>query len=76
MNHFMLRDKGDEASPSNASARYGVYAIEILINHLLKLGVRCRGLKQWFSEVETYSPVSRSRMSAAQCPFRTGVSGD
>lgn len=39
MNHFMLPDGGaDEASPSNASARYGVYAMEILINHLLKMG--------------------------------------
>lgn len=41
MNHFMLPDGGtDEASPFNASARYGVYAMEILINHLLKLGAR------------------------------------
>ncbi|MES2563535.1 MAG: chemoreceptor glutamine deamidase CheD [Pseudomonadota bacterium] len=41
MNHFMLPDGGgDEASPSNASARYGVYAMEILINHLLKMGAR------------------------------------
>lgn len=41
MNHFMLPDGGgDEASPFGASARYGVYAMEILIHHLLKLGAR------------------------------------
>jgi len=43
MNHFMLPDSGssDTNSPMNPSARYGVYAMEILINHLLKLGA-CR----------------------------------
>ena len=41
MNHFMLPDGGgDPGSPLNASARYGTYAMEILINQLLKLGAR------------------------------------
>ncbi len=41
MNHFMLPDGGGDAgSPLNASARYGTYATEILINQLLKLGAR------------------------------------
>lgn len=41
MNHFMLPDGGaDAGSPLNASARYGTYAKEILINQLLKLGAR------------------------------------
>jgi chemotaxis protein CheD len=39
MNHFMLADTG-EASAISSSARYGTYAMEILINHLLKLGAR------------------------------------
>ena len=39
MNHFMLADCGDH-SPYSASARYGTYAMEVLINHLLKLGAR------------------------------------
>lgn len=39
MNHFMLADS-TEQSPYSASARYGTYAMEILINHLLKLGAR------------------------------------
>jgi len=39
MNHFMLADSGEKESFSS-SARYGTYAMEILINHLLKLGAR------------------------------------
>lgn len=39
MNHFMLADGGD-AGALSASARYGTYAMEILINHLLKMGAR------------------------------------
>ncbi|MCX7173299.1 MAG: chemoreceptor glutamine deamidase CheD [Proteobacteria bacterium] len=40
MNHFMLADGGNTDEPGSASARYGVYAMEVLINHLLKLGAR------------------------------------
>jgi chemotaxis protein CheD len=41
MNHFMLPDgDGDESSPSSTSARYGGFAMELLINHLIKLGAR------------------------------------
>jgi chemotaxis protein CheD len=39
MNHFMLAEKNDSGMLS-ASARYGAFAMEILINHLLKLGAR------------------------------------
>jgi len=39
MNHFMLADAADAGTVS-ASARYGTYAMEILINHLLKMGAR------------------------------------
>jgi chemotaxis protein CheD len=39
MNHFMLPDDGGR-SPLSMSARYGTYAMEVLINHLLKLGAR------------------------------------
>lgn len=38
MNHFMLPEVGDPANLLSASARYGSYAMEILINQLLKLG--------------------------------------
>ncbi len=39
MNHFMLPDDGGRDVIAN-SARYGTYAMEVLINHLLKMGVR------------------------------------
>ncbi len=46
MNHFMLPDgSGDSKSPLNASARYGTYAMEVLINQLLKLGARRANLE-------------------------------
>ena len=39
MNHFLLPNDGsNESGLLTESARYGVYAMEILINHLLKLG--------------------------------------
>ncbi len=42
MNHFMLPDggAGDINSPVSASMRYGTYAMEVLINDLLKAGAR------------------------------------
>lgn len=39
MNHFMLPDDGGRERVST-SARYGTYAMEVLINHLLKSGAR------------------------------------
>ena len=39
MNHFMLPDDGGRET-FGASARYGNYAMEVLINHLLKMGAR------------------------------------
>ena len=38
MNHFMLPEGGDTHDLLSASARYGGYAMEILINQLVKLG--------------------------------------
>lgn len=41
MNHFMLPDSGqDKSNPLGESARYGVYAMEVLINQLLKMGAK------------------------------------
>lgn len=41
MNHFMLPDGGQEQSgPFSESARYGTYAMEMLINQLIKLGAK------------------------------------
>jgi len=45
MNHFMLPDSGDGDSPISASMRYGTYAMDILINDLLKAGARRENLE-------------------------------
>ena len=45
MNHFMLPgDNGTAALPVTKSARFGVYAMELLINDMLKLGAERRRL--------------------------------
>jgi chemotaxis protein CheD len=44
MNHFMLPDS-ESAESSFGGARYGTYAMEVLINHLLKLGARRENLQ-------------------------------
>jgi chemotaxis protein CheD len=38
MNHFLLPEGGDPHDPLSTSARYGTYAMEVLINQLVKLG--------------------------------------
>lgn len=46
MNHFMLPEGGgDEHNPLSTSARYGGYAMEVLINQLVKLGANRVGLE-------------------------------
>ena len=45
MNHFMLPENGGEPSVLSSSARYGAYAMEVLLNHLLKLGARRSSLE-------------------------------
>ena len=46
MNHFMLPDSGqDKNNMLGESARYGVYAMEILINQLLKIGAKRNNLE-------------------------------
>ncbi|HUW27694.1 MAG TPA: chemoreceptor glutamine deamidase CheD [Sulfuriferula sp.] len=46
MNHFMLPDSGNDVdSPLSASMRYGAYAMEVLINQLLKAGARRENLE-------------------------------
>ena len=46
MNHFMLPDTGGDAdNPVSASMRYGTYAMEVLINELLKAGAKRENLE-------------------------------
>jgi chemotaxis protein CheD len=47
MNHFMLPDSAaaDKDSPVSESMRYGTYAMEVLINQLLRNGARRENLE-------------------------------
>lgn len=47
MNHFMLPDgaKSDRNNPVSESMRYGTYAMEVLINQLLRNGARRENLE-------------------------------
>ncbi|WP_423186328.1 chemoreceptor glutamine deamidase CheD [Alishewanella sp. d11] len=46
MNHFLLPNDGSgQDNILSESARYGAYAMEILINHLIKLGARRENLE-------------------------------
>lgn len=45
MNHFMLPDGGGDDSVVSESMRYGAYAMEVLINQLLKSGARRANLE-------------------------------
>ena len=45
MNHFMLPEGPVDDGVVSASARYGSFAMELLINQLLKLGARRNGLE-------------------------------
>jgi len=46
MNHFMLPESGqDQGNPLSKSARYGTYAMEILLNQLLKMGAKRANLE-------------------------------
>lgn len=40
MNHFMLPEEADGTKPTSASMRYGSYAMEVLVNQLIKAGAR------------------------------------
>jgi chemotaxis protein CheD len=47
MNHFMLPDGGgsDKSSPVSESMRYGTYAMEVLINQLIRNGAKRENLE-------------------------------
>jgi chemotaxis protein CheD len=45
MNHFMLPAVADSSEPVSTPTRFGAYAMEILINQLLKMGARRQSLE-------------------------------
>ncbi|HZV54223.1 MAG TPA: chemoreceptor glutamine deamidase CheD [Rhodocyclaceae bacterium] len=72
MNHFMLADSADSNSLST-SARYGTYAMEILINHLLKLGARRSSLEaKVFGGGRVMASLSSSQVGERNASFVLG----
>ena len=45
MNHFMLPENKNDSGPAGSSMRYGAYAMEVMINQLLKNGARRQHLE-------------------------------
>ncbi len=45
MNHFMLPGNENDTAPAGTSARYGTYAMELMINQLLKSGAKRSNLE-------------------------------
>jgi len=69
MNHFMLAD-GGSGDFLSASARYGTYAMEVLINHLMKLGARKSALEaKVFGGGRVLSSLSTSQVGENNASF-------
>ena len=69
MNHFMLPDDGGRDTVG-ASARYGTYAMEVLINHLLKSGARRSRLEaKVFGGGAVMASLSSSNVGARNAEF-------
>ena len=69
MNHFMLPDDGGRDTVG-ASARYGTYAMEVLINHLLKSGARRSRLEaKGFGGGAVMASLSSSNVGARNAEF-------
>lgn len=70
MNHFLLPNDNDDHSVISASARYGSYAMEILINHLIKLGAhRERLVAKVFGGANVLPSVSSSSVGEKNTSF-------
>ena len=69
MNHFMLPDDGGR-DILGSSARYGTYSMEILINHLLKMGARKNRLEaKVFGGGAVLASLSGSNVGAKNAEF-------
>lgn len=70
MNHFMLPETEREVGTFSASARYGAYAMEVLLNHLLKLGARRSNLEaKVFGGGQVMASLSNSRVGERNAEF-------
>lgn len=69
MNHFMLPESG-EAGVVSPSARYGTYAMEVLLNHLMKLGARRQNLEaKVFGGGRVMASLSQSQVGERNAQF-------
>lgn len=69
MNHFMLPDDGGRDA-LGSSARYGTYAMEVLINHLFKMGARRNRLEaKVFGGGAVLASLSSSNVGARNAEF-------
>ncbi|RIX41190.1 MAG: chemoreceptor glutamine deamidase CheD [Rhodocyclales bacterium GT-UBC] len=69
MNHFMLPDDGGR-DLTGSSARYGTYAMEVLINQLLKMGARRNRLEaKVFGGGAVLSSLASSNVGARNAEF-------
>lgn len=70
MNHFMLPETDRDGGVVSASARYGAYAMEILLNHLLKLGARHDHLEaKVFGGGRVMATLAQSKVGERNCAF-------
>ncbi|MCP5220954.1 MAG: chemoreceptor glutamine deamidase CheD [Zoogloeaceae bacterium] len=70
LNHFMLPGGGAGCQVSSASARYGVFAMEVLVNHLLKMGAQRQYLEaKVFGGGNVVASLSRSDVGARNAEF-------
>ncbi|MCB1953345.1 MAG: chemoreceptor glutamine deamidase CheD [Rhodocyclaceae bacterium] len=70
LNHFMLPGEGAASLVSSASARYGVFAMEVLVNHLFKLGAQREYLEaKVFGGGNVVASLLRSDVGARNAQF-------
>ena len=70
MNHFLLPEADCEDGMLSASARYGAYAMEVLVNHLLKLGARRGNLEaKVFGGGRVMATLAQSRVGERNAEF-------
>ncbi len=70
MNHFMLPGNSDVYNPLSASARYGSYAMEILINEILKRGASRENLEaKVFGGGNVMSSITTSNVGQRNAKF-------
>ncbi len=70
MNHFMLPETERDDGVLSASARYGAFAMEVLLNHLQKMGARRANLEaKVFGGGRVMETLSQSKVGERNAQF-------